>query len=96
MPVPLSATVTPLAQLSPIGKLRVDVVGLLVGSGVSATKPALVWFVTVRLPVTANVRATGLMKAPLRPVPLRVSSNRAGLSRISGISPELITESPQV
>src|SRR5665811_1592372 len=93
VPVPDRATVTPLARLSPTGKLSVLVVGLLVGLGVSATKPALVWFVTVRLPVTATapagtppcpltakVRAVAEVKVPERPVPLRVSRRRAGVS----------------
>ena len=92
-PVPERATVTPLARLSPSGKLSVEVVGLLVGVGVSETKPALVCPVTVRLPVTAtafegtppcpvtaNVRATPELKAPARPMLERVSRIRAGVS----------------
>ena len=39
VPVALRATVTPLARLSPTGKLSVEVVGVLVGFGVSATAP---------------------------------------------------------
>src|SRR5512135_3245804 len=89
------AVVTPLARLSPSGKLRVEVVGLLVGLGVSATQPALVWLVTVRLPVTAIalagtpprpvtwiVRAVPELNVPVRPLPVRVSSSRAGASEM--------------
>ena len=102
MPLPERATVTPVARLSPTGKLSVDVVGLLVGLGVSETNPGLVWSVTVRLPVTAtalegtppcpptaNVRAVPEAKAPERPVPLRVSSRRAGLSE-TYVAPEVV------
>jgi len=46
-----------LAQSPATGKLSVEVVGLLIGLGVSATKPALVCCVTVRLPVDGNALA---------------------------------------
>src|SRR3989304_2463413 len=86
-----SVTVTPLARVSPAGKLSVEVAGGVVGSGVSERKPARVAPVIVRLPVTAtapagtpprpattNVRAVFAPKAPARPLPTRVSSRRAG------------------
>ena len=37
LPAPLSGTVAPFARVSPDGKLMVDVVGLVTGSGVSET-----------------------------------------------------------
>jgi len=77
-------------------------VGLWVGLGVSETNPGRVWSVTVRLPgtatalegtppcpPTANVRAVPEAKAPERPVPLRVSSRRAGLSE-TYVAPEVV------
>ena len=37
LPLPLSGTVTPLARVSPSGKLIVDVVGFAIGVGVIET-----------------------------------------------------------
>ena len=63
MPVALRATVTPLARLSPTGKLIVEVVGLLSGSGARNTnRPGLA--VTVRLPVTA-IALAGTLPRPV-------------------------------
>src|SRR3989304_2799442 len=52
-----SVTVTPLARVSPAGKLGVEVAGEVVGSGVSERKPARLAPVIVRLPVTATAPA---------------------------------------
>src|SRR6476661_498316 len=84
-------TVTPLARLSPTGKLRVELLGAEVGTGPTKAAPAAVWLVTVRLPVTATavlgtpprpvtwkVRGTPALNLPARPVPKRESSRRAG------------------
>src|SRR3990172_5264706 len=88
-----SVTVTPFARVSPAGKLSVEVDGLVVGRGVSERKPARVALVIGRFrapatapagtpprPATTNVRAVFAPKAPLRPLPTRVSSRRVGSS----------------
>src|SRR5450830_1313277 len=104
VPVPLRATVTALARSSLSGKLRVEEVGLFIATGPMKRKPALVCWVTVRLPVTAmalegtppwplttNVRATCELKGPDRPpVPLRVSRMRVGV-RAWYVAPEGVT-----
>ena len=86
---------TPLARVSPLGKFRVELVGLAIGSGPRNTNPAWVEAVVVKLPVTADASAG----TPPRPVtwnvrgpqgverpgeaecPVRVSSRRAGPER---------------
>src|SRR6202142_4664450 len=92
--------VTPVARLSPVGKLRVLVVGAGVETVVRLAKPGLVWFVTVRVPVTATAldgtpatpltaseRGEPEVKAPARPVLTRVSRIRAG-ARLTYVAPE--------
>jgi hypothetical protein len=49
-PAGLSVTVTPVARVSPRGKLRVEVLGTLVGRFVSERKPAAVCPATVSVP----------------------------------------------
>jgi hypothetical protein len=56
VPVP-SLTVSPVARLSPLGKYRLAVGGALRASGPRVRKPAAVWLVTVRVPVTATADA---------------------------------------
>ena len=67
MPVGESFTVTPLARVSPAGKLIVEVVGFVGGAVVDrVTKPPFVWPTIVRLPVTATaVAGTDLTPATL-------------------------------
>src|SRR6185503_20625842 len=85
-----SATVTPLARLSPTGKLMVEVVGLAVELGPRKPAPSMFWLVTVKLPVTAtapegtpprpltwNVRGTQPTNLPDRPLAYRLSRSRA-------------------
>jgi hypothetical protein len=92
VPVDDSGTVRLLARLSPVGKLRVDDGGVLVGVGVTAKKPPDSCWVTVTLPVTATalagmpalpvtcqVRAALAVNLPERPTAMRESSTRAGV-----------------
>ena len=64
--VPLAArgTMTPLARVSPLGRLIVDVVGWFVGTGPSDSQPPAVSPVTVRLPVTATAPAGAACRPP--------------------------------
>src|SRR5215210_132513 len=91
LPLELSGVVTLLARTSPSGKFSDDVEGLFVAVGVTARNPPAVWFATVRFPVTATaltgigarpviwtVRAVLAVNRPVRPFPLRESSNRTG------------------
>src|SRR5512135_1518263 len=74
LPAVDSGTVTPVARLSPLGKLSDEVGGLLLGVGVRASQPMLVWPVTVRVPVmaTAPVGTFLVGSATLRPVTWKV------------------------
>ncbi len=92
LPAVSSLIVTLLARLSPVGKLSVELVGVVVGVGVSETYPLAVWPATVTLAVTAMAFA-GMVPTPatwnergvpdtnllVRPTPLRVSSTRRGV-----------------
>jgi hypothetical protein len=101
LPVPSSGANTPLARLSAIGKLSVDVAGLAVGVLVTARKPPDVCWVTVRLPVMAvavagmplalaiwSVRGVLLTNWPESPVPIRLSRTRFG-ARVWNVAPLL-------
>jgi len=91
MPPSPSATVRPLALMSPALKLIVEVDGVAVGSGPTKTAHELVSLTTVTLPVTA-VAPTGAYALPMiwketgvlagnlpeKPLATRVSSRRDG------------------
>ena len=81
----------PLARLSPIGKLSVDVP--VTGPGPAASQPFEVWAVTVRLPttataigrtetcpLTANVAVPPVLSGPTKPSADRLSTTRPGVS----------------
>ena len=63
LPAVSSQIVTLLARLSPVGKLSVELVGSVVGVGVSERYPPAVWPVTVTLAVTAMALA-GMAPTP--------------------------------
>src|ERR1019366_1241065 len=73
--------VTPLARVSPTGKLSVEDCGDLVATGVTATAPPSTWKAGLApTPVTWNVFALPAVRAPaVRPVLNRVSTRRVGV-----------------
>ena len=89
-PVADSGTVRLLARLSPSGKLRVELAGVLVAVGVTATYPEEVCWVTVTAvhghgtgrdpptPATCHVRATAFVNLPDKPLPIRESRRISG------------------
>src|SRR4029079_1773372 len=92
VPVDDNGTVRLLARLSPTGKLMLELGGVLVAVGVTATTPEAFCWVTVTLPVTATalagmvpipatcqVRAWPVVNLPETPLPERESRTRTGV-----------------